>query len=236
MSDLPKRSPSGTEPALPLLFGLVIVLLIAAAFVASIYGRGLFNDGAYYLYRVAERENFYLVDPARTTVQVLRQAPVVLLSKIGGFSLMTRGQLLSFAMLALPALLVALCWFIAPADRKAWTLLPLLSLLTGFCTTTLEAVGEGSIAVSYFWILLFLFVFRTRDAPSQILFLLLCIPAFQTHEGAFPLMLVMLLAAALRVWEKQTWTTAVFLGVSAVIFLAILVYQIEWVIHPRQRV
>jgi hypothetical protein len=59
------------------------------------------------------------------TVQVLRQAPVVLLTKLGHFSLIDRARMLSMAMMTLPALLAASCWFIAPRGQKGWALFPI---------------------------------------------------------------------------------------------------------------
>src|SRR5437764_6971892 len=101
-------------------------------------------------------------------------------------------------MLTLPPTLCAVCWFIAPPQRRAWGLFPLTSLLIGFAATSMHAVGEAAIATSYYWILLFLLMFRSRSGSSQALFLLLCAPAFQLHEGAFPLTIVLLLAIAAR--------------------------------------
>ena len=83
---------------------LVLGLTFATSLFASVYARGMFQDGVYYLYRIAEREWFHLVDPARTTVQALRQAPIVLLTRISELSLFERGQAFTFIMLMLPAL------------------------------------------------------------------------------------------------------------------------------------
>jgi hypothetical protein len=214
-------------------FTFVIASLLVSAFVASIYCRGLYQDGFYYLLHVAEREGFYLVDPARTTVEILRQAPIVLLSKLGGISLFARGQVFSFAMLALPTALVVACWFIAPRDRKPWTFFPALHLLVGFSTMSFNAVGEAPIASSYFWILLFLLLFRTRGTFSQACFLLLCLPAFQLQESLFLLMPLLLLACALRWRTARGWQERGFLLLAAIFIVAIFRYEIGWIIHPR---
>jgi hypothetical protein len=76
-------------------FAFVLLSFAISGVYAAIECRGLYQDGAYYLYRIAEREGFYLFDPARTTVQVMRQAPVVLLTKLGNFSLVERAQLVA---------------------------------------------------------------------------------------------------------------------------------------------
>jgi hypothetical protein len=161
----------------------VLATLLISAVCASIHARGLCQDGAYYLLKIAERDWFYLVDPAGTTVQALRQLPVVLLSRFSDASLFERAQVFTFAMLVLPPTMVGICFALAPRGMKGWTLLPVLHLLLGLSTTSFEAVGEASIAAAYLWILIFLLIFRTRSVTSQILFLLLTPPAFQLHEG-----------------------------------------------------
>ena len=213
-------------------FGLVMVAYLISGIYASISCRGLFQDGAYYLYRLAEREWFYLYDPNRLTVHVLRQAPVVAMLKLGEFSLVDQARVFSLAMLLLPPLLVGLCWFIPPRESKIWTIVPLVNLLVGFSTMSFEAVGEAAIAVSYFWVLLFLLLFRTRQWPSQLMFLVLCLPAFQLHEGACLLMPVFFLAIAMR-FRKAGRAERIFLGCVAVLFAAMFSYQLKWMMYPR---
>jgi hypothetical protein len=195
--------------------------------------QGALPGWRYYLYRIAEREGFYLFDPARTTVQVMRQAPVVLLTKLGNFSLVERAQAFSLAMLLIPVLLCGLCWFIVPAGRKAAALFPILFLLIGFSATSFNAVGEAAIAASWFWLLLLLLLFRTRHILSQALFLLLCLPAMYLHEGAFSLTLVLLMACGMRMKSSQGWQERAFLLVCMIFMASIFVYQIGWVIKPR---
>jgi len=177
----------------------VLTTSIACSIYASIDARGLYHDGVYCLFKIAEHNWFFLHAPARNTVEILRQAPIVLLSMFTSMPLFQRGQVFTFVLLAMPTILCALCWFIAPRERKAWTLFPLAYLLIGFEATSIHAIGEAAIAASYFWILLFLFLFRTRSVGFQGFFLLLSIPALQLHEGAFPLTAVLLFACAMRV-------------------------------------
>jgi hypothetical protein len=218
---------------LRLTLGFVLATNLACSFYASIDARGLYHDGVYYLLKIAEHEWFFLIDPARNAVQTLRQAPIVLLSKFTDMSLFQRGQVFTFVLLVLPTLLCALCWLIVPRDRKAWILFPLTYLLIGFSATSMHAIGEASIATSYFWILLFLLLFRARSIASQVLFLLLCIPAFQMHEATFPLMGVLLFACAMRARVTANMRDCIFLGLSALLIAAIIAYQIRWIIYPR---
>jgi hypothetical protein len=175
-------------------------------------------------------DKWFLMYDARATVQILRQAPIVLLSRYTSATLFECGQVFTFTMLMMPTALCALCWFIAPKNRKAWILFPLASLLIGFAATSIHAIGEAAIATSYYWILLFLLLFRAHSAVWQVLSVLLCVPAFWLHEGAFPLTLVLLAAVVV---QADATRKPLFVGVSALLLAAILAYQLRWVIYPQ---
>ena len=219
--------------AIAALFCLVLGSVFATSVFASIYARGIFQDGVYYLYRIAEHQWFYLVDPARTTVQSLRQAPIVVLTLFSELSLFERGQVFTFVMLFLPAALSAICWWIAPADRKGWIVFPLLNLTVGNAATSFNAVGETGIAAGFWWCLMFLLLFRTRRPASQLTFLVLCVVAFRLHEGAFPLMLVLLLACFARLFSSTGRQERIFLLLGTVMIVSIVFDELRWVIDPR---
>jgi hypothetical protein len=214
-------------------FCLILGLTFATSLFASLYARGLFQDGVYYLYRIAESQSLYLVDPARTTVQILRQAPIVLLTRFSDLSLFERGQAFTFVMLTLPAAICAICWWIAPAGRKGWTVFPILHLTVGISATSFNAVGEAGIATSLWWGLIFLLLFRTRHLVSQLLFLALCALAFRLHEGAFPLMLVLLFACIIRSIRAAGWRDRIFPVISILLIGSVISYELLWVIDPR---
>jgi hypothetical protein len=217
---------------LRLMFGLVLTTSIACSIYASIDARGLYHDGVAYLFGVSKNLGLSLDCPARNTVQILREVPIILLSKFTSMTLFQRGQVFTFVLLMLPTMLCAVCWFILPRNRKVWILFPLTYLLIGFAATSMHAIGEAAVATSCFWILLFLFLFRTRSVGSQGLFLLLSIPAFQLHEGAFPLTGVLLFACAMRGSAAVDLRERLFIGVSALFLAAIFAYQIRWIIYP----
>jgi hypothetical protein len=214
---------------------LVVVLgaSVACGVYASIDARGLYHDGVYYLFKMAASDGFFLHDPARNVVQVLRQAPIVFLSKFTGMSLFGRAQVFSGVLLLLPALLSLVCWMITPRSRKVWMLFPLAYLLIGFAPTSIHAIGEGAIASSYFWIMLFLLLFRTRKLASQLFFLVLCGFALQLHEGAFSLMLVLLIGCAYRAYGANSRQEKGFLAISACLILVVFGYELDRVIHPQ---
>jgi hypothetical protein len=218
---------------LPLVIWLVPTAKLASSLYASFDARGLYGDGASYLVSIYTDQWFELFD-VRTTVQILRQAPVVFLSRYTSASLFECGQVFTFVMLSMPTLLTCLCWFSLPRNRKAWILFPLTSLLTGFAANSMQAIGEAAIATSYYWILLFLLLFRTRSAISQALFLLFCVPAFRLHEGAFPFTAALLLATALRAYTPVILhRERLFVGASTLLLTAIFIYQLRWVVYPQ---
>jgi len=221
------------DRALTGLFGLVLGLSLVTSLIASLYARGLYGDGVYYLWRVSAGQWFHNVDPPRATVNVLRQVPIVLLTRYSDMSVFERGQAFTFVMLMLPPALCAICWWIAPANRKGWIVFPLLSLTAAFSTTSFFANGEPSTGTSYWWCLMFLLMYSTRDSVSRLLFLALCIPAFQLQEGIFPLMLVLLIAPVVRLLQAEGRQDQVFSAIALVLIVSIISYELRWVIYPR---
>ena len=109
-SDVAASTPCAARDArsLPITFMIVITAGLVCSFYASIDARGLYHDGVYYVFKIAARERFFLIDPARNVVQILRQAPIVLLSEFTEMSVFQLGQVFTFILLALPTLLCAL--------------------------------------------------------------------------------------------------------------------------------
>jgi hypothetical protein len=214
--------------------GFVLATNLAGSLYASFDARGLYADGAALLVVIYERNWLPPFDGTRAVVEILRQLPIILLSRYSSASLFECGQAFTFVMLTLPTMLCALCWPILRRNDKAWILFPLASLLVGFAATSINAVGEAAIATSYYWILLFLLLFKVRSIEWQALFLLLCIPALRLHEGAFPLTAVLLLAIAMRVHAAVGHPRErLFVGLALLLLVALFAYQIDWVVYPR---
>ena len=217
-----------------LTLGIVLATNLACDLYASLHARGLYADAAALLVAIYEQQSFFpSLSGSRAAVDALRQTPIVLLSKYTSATLYQCGQIFSFVMLAFPTVLCALCWPIAPRDARGWILFPLAFLLIGFAATSVHAVGEAAIPAAYFWILLFLLFFRVRSIRQQALFLLLCIPAFQLHEGSFLLTAVLMLAVSLRVHAAVgTRHERLFARLAFLLLAAILTHQVSWIIFP----
>jgi hypothetical protein len=218
---------------LALTFAFVVLVGLACDVYASINARGMYADAAGLVVVIYELKRFFVSGGPRAAVEIMRQAPIVLLARYTSATLFEGAQLLTFVMLALPILLCAVCWWIVPQDRKAWILFPLAYLLIGFAATSMHAVGEAAIATSYYWILLFLLLFRVRSLSQQILFFLACLPVFWLHEGTFLLTVVLLFALGMRVHDAIGSSSERAFSISASILLAtILAKQIYYVTHP----
>lgn len=219
---------------LPVLAVFVFGINLIGSVYASLHGRGLYGDAAALLVVIYERSwPLISLSGSRATVELLRQWPVVLLSRYTSASLFECGELLTFVMLALPTLFCAACWPITTRTQRAWILFPITSLLVGFAATSMNAVGEAAIATSYYWILLFVLMFRTRSIAGQCLFFLICVPAYRLHEGTFILTIVLLLALALRTQSAfDNSRERIFVGSAFLLLMTILAYQILSIIYP----
>src|SRR5262249_4847630 len=133
--------------------GSLCAAVLTGAFATSLYAaryaRGLYGDGAHYLLWIAEHNKFYLFAHARRTVDVLRQALPVAISRFTDLSPWQLVQAFTFWMLVVPVLLCALCWPILPHNRKAWIVFPIMNLLAGSAASRFAAISEGAIAASY---------------------------------------------------------------------------------------
>ena len=210
----------------------VLVGYCCTALYAALNCRGLYADASHYLLKIAEKDYFHLYDPPRQSLQILRQAAVVFLRRKTDMGLFELGQVFSLSMLLLPTALCGLCWLILPSERKSWIIFPLLGLLAGVSASSFAAIGEGALAASYLWPLLFLFLFRVDRVVFQIGFLLACIPVFFLHEASFIFMFVFLFACVRKYLTVKTAAERGFAVLCVVLFLAIIVFEIRWIIHP----
>jgi hypothetical protein len=227
---LPQDRAPDFERAIGKCATFVLVCCALTGCYAALNYRGLYADGAHYLLKIAQSENFYFAVSSRATVDILRQTPTVILRRLTDLSLPRLAQVFSASMLLLPVLMVALCWPILPANRKAWIFFPVLYLLVGASASSFGAIGEGAITAGYFWILLLLLLFRTANTRSKILFLLLCVPAFWLHETTVLLMPILIASCAVRAKELRGSKDLAFLALCAALFVAIIAYDTWWLI------
>jgi hypothetical protein len=178
---------------------LFLALSVLAGLYAALNYRGMYADGSHYLVMIAKRAGYYFPETNRQAVEWLRQTPTVVLRKWTDLSLPALAQVFSASILLAPILLVGLCWPILPASRKPWIVFPLLHLFVGVSASAFGAIGEGATSASYFWLLLFVLLFRTTNDLWKMVCLVLFVPAFYLQETTVLLTFV-IMGACVSQW------------------------------------
>lgn len=126
------------------LFLLAIIISTATMLYSVSEMRGMFADGSYYMVRVLASKDFYLLEPARKLVQILRQSLLILGMRSGVTDLPTLARLFTLGALGWPIILTSVCWFILPRKQKGWIVGPPINLVALVPMTSLAAIGEGT--------------------------------------------------------------------------------------------
>ena len=132
--------------ALPALFWFAVGLSTLTASYAVLTARGLAYDGSSYLLAIAGDRSFHFVEPARVSVQLLQQLPVVLAARIGIQNLCTLARLFTLVMDVWPLAFTALCWFVLTGREKIWIVGPLINLVFAIPAANFIGISEGTIA------------------------------------------------------------------------------------------
>jgi hypothetical protein len=208
--------------------GLAAITAAAAIFTA----RDLVYDGSYYLLGAVARQNFQLIEPARHVSQMLQQCFAVLGSRLGIRDLWTLGLLFSLGTSGWPVLLTALCWFVLPRDEKSWIAGPLITLVFAVPATNFIGIGEGIIASCLLWLAFLLIEFRSQSVAGALAGIVATAACASSHESAVLCLLVLALAAALRVSGARGFCR-VALFLTAAIALAGAGNMARWILVPR---
>ncbi|HZT86736.1 MAG TPA: hypothetical protein VFA12_02125 [Stellaceae bacterium] len=194
--------------------------------------RSLYADGFLYFVRVLEHQGFALLEPARRTVHVLQQLPVVAALRLGVTRLETLALIYGLSLQLLPLALTAGCYPLLPRRDKALFLLPLAQYLIGTMAASFAPIVEGPVAAGYFWLLLFLILFgrgRLALAASAVL----ALPALFLHETTVLLMPVLALVCARRGRGEEGAAARGVYWALALWFLAVAVVQAGYIVNPR---
>jgi hypothetical protein len=214
-------------------FPFAIVAVLALVWIhAALELRPLFGDGFHYLVRLLERETFWLEAPARRTVELVRQLPVLAALKLGIGGVETLALVWGLSMLLLPLALTALCWPALPRARRHFFAFPLLHYCAGTLGAAFAPVNEGATAAAWFWLLFFLLLFRPARAGALALVAALAAGTVLLHEGMA--LLAPILAAA-SVWRAKRETgrgaRAVYVGL-AIWFAVVAAVQAGFIVDP----
>ena len=211
---------------------VVFLSIVATNVVASLELRGLYADGAFYLLRMIQEDGFWLFEPSRRTVQFLQQLPSVVGMAYGIHDADTLAVIYSLTMQLLPLAFVATSYLVLPKDRKEWIFFPLLHYLAGSTGAEFPSIVEGPLATSYFWLVLYLILFRTEKCSSLALTTLIALPALYAHEVMIFLAPILALSAIWRAFEVESRLQRTGLLLLALWFAFVVAVQIGFVINP----
>lgn len=211
-------------------------IILTAAALVSIYAaleyRVLYADGAYYVQRILEEEGFAFIEPSRHYSQLLHKFPIVIAIWLGVDNIPALIICYGLTIYLLPLLLVFICYFILPPSRKVFFVFPLLHYLAG--TTSASFVGsvEGPVAAAYFWLLLYLMLFRFERKAAMVL-TLLALPALYLHEAMVFLSPLLAAVAGWRARQERHKSGEILFTLLTIWFLIVAVIQTFFVIYPR---
>jgi hypothetical protein len=213
---------------------VVFLAIVATNVVASLELRGLYADGAFYLLNMIQEEGFWLFEPSRRTVQFLQQLPSVMAIVYGIHDVGTLAVVYSLTMQLLPLAFVAACYIVLPEDRKEWFFFPLLHYLAGSTGAEFPSIVEGPVATSYFWLVLYLILFRTEKRSSLALTALISLPAIYAHEVMIFLAPILALSSVWRSFEVESRLQRAGLRLLVLWFAFVAAVQIGFVLHPAR--
>lgn len=215
-----------------------LTILLAGCFLlflgyATLAGRGLWDDGAFFLLRMAERHTVISPEPPRWIGYLLIEWPVLLALEAGLRPLPLLGILFTFGMLWLAPLTLGLCWLLLPAGRKELFLFPLLSLLLGWMASAFFAMGTAQVIALWFWPALFATLHLPLANNRQVALLsLLAGPMLLMHEAMSYLGLLLAGAAIWRLRRAAPGPARIGLALAAICFVLGAGIAAWYILHP----
>jgi hypothetical protein len=223
------------DRALARLYWTALALAVITGVYSILSARGLVYDGCYYLLGVAGHRTFQLIEPARTTVQILQQCLAVAGARLGIHDLWTLGVLFSAGASGWPLILTALCWFVLPRGNKSWIAGPLLNLVLAIPATSFIGIGEGIIASCLLWLAFLLIEFR-MDKPAGALACVCATAACAfSQESAILCLLVIAAAAGFRISDTKGFCRLAALA-TTLLAAAAAANMLRWILFPRSTI
>ncbi len=223
---------SRSDPAFPLCCWIILTAAALVSIYAALEYRVLYADGAYYVQRILEEEGFAFIEPSRHYSQLLQKFPTVIAIWLGVDNIPALIICYGLTTYLLPLLLVSLCYFVLPPSRKVFFVFPLVHYLAGTTSASFVGIVEGPVAAAYFWLLLYLLLFRFERKAAMVL-TLLALPAVLLHEA---MVFLSPLLAAVAVWrarqERHKGGVPLF-TLLAMWFMIVAVVQTYFILYPR---
>jgi len=124
----------------------VIVLILLAAMQATYAARGLYADGAYYLWKVLESQTFFLF-PSRGITQLVTQLPVVAAIRLGVTDVGMLARLQSFGTAGFPMIVWAVTFVVLLRHQLFWPFVAIFAVT--FLNSGFFSVGEYNCASAF---------------------------------------------------------------------------------------
>jgi hypothetical protein len=235
-SAAPAPSAAELDAATRLTARVAFAVLAAAAAVglwAALELRPLFADGFHYLLRLLELEAPFVPSPARSTVDLLRQLPVLAAVALGVEDVAALAVLFALFVQLVPIALLPLCWAVLPRERKVFFIFPLVHFVVGTLAAFEPAIVEGPGAAAYFWVVLFAVLFRRPKRYGWIGLALLAAWTAVLHEGMVFLGPILAAAAGWRAVRAGRGRARLGWWLLAGWFVAVAAVQLGFVLEPR---
>ncbi len=214
----------------------IAVPVLTAAALLGIWGalelRPLFADGFYILSLILQDEGFVMPAPARRTVEVLRQPPVLAAMALGVKDVEVLGVVFGLCVQLTPLALVLGSWAVLPRERKIFFVFPLLHFCAGTLSTSAAPINEGPTAAAYFWVLFYVILFLRARGAALGLVAVLAAGTILLHEAMVFLAPVLAIAALWRARREDARFHRIAFVLLAVWFAIVAAVHVQFILEP----
>ncbi len=211
------------------------LIALAAAAGAQLYaGFGLlalYGDGAYCLRVLLSGRRFSCIEAPRRAIQTLQETPAVLGVRLGLTDLDVIERMFSLTLQLMPLIVTGLAVAVVWRHYRSFILFPILDYFAGSSSVASNQMLEAPTASAWFWLLLFLILFRSTGTARRAALAIVALPAMMSHEVMIFLAPVLACAAWLRSRDDDgpgRW----FMWSVCAWFILVAGVEFHYVIHP----
>ncbi len=222
----------GSELSISKVCVLIIVLALAAIGLYSV--RGLYGDGAFFLFKILTQRTFWLFDPPRQFVQILTQAPIVIGMKYGITDVTTLIYLQSIGTVGVPIGIWFNTLFQARNSPLFWPLSLCFSVT--YLSSGFFAVGEFNTTyalASYCFALIMLKNFSPFSLVTLTLSSATLTRSYEAMIFLGPALSFTTLLALNHTSETKPTRVKITYGLSLIFFLAATIISAKSLLTPR---
>lgn len=231
----PGHRASSVLPRTELVARYATLAVISLGAVQAVYAtRGLYADGAYYLWRIIEARSFYIF-ASRASTQFITQLPVVLAIRFGITNVSVLARLQSLGTAALPMAIWATTLLLLRRHRLFWPFVAIFAVT--FLNSGFFSVGEYNFASAL--VSLSAAILLTGDLKPWACATLLLISAvlplsYESLAWLGPLLAVLAMARLRvigRAWRQHSLEAGTLAG-ATLFYLVAAVLNVSWTVAP----